>query len=202
MRTLLIGLVSGAAAVAAVSLLPDRASAQSPDALSDPEPVHEALHAALRSAERSHLKRVGLWGLGNLAAGSVLALTTDRDHDPTRHGFGVQIAGWGLVNTGLAGAGLAFGGRGDPPDSLGAALRAESRWGQILVVNVGLNAGYMMAGGALLWAGSRGLDRGDELRGHASAVILQGLGLLVLDGIAWLGHRDRMDQLAEATDRE
>lgn len=211
MRPLALGLLGGAAAVA-LAAAPQRASAQTaagnePTTLEewttqDERADHDELtpHEELRAAERRHLRRVGLWGLANVTAGSALALSTDRGEEPGRHGFGVQTAGWGLVNTGIALAGLAFGGRGEPPESEGEALAAESRWGQILVLNLGLNAGYVMAGGALVWASGRDMDRADEIRGHASAVMVQGLGLFVLDGIAWLGHRQRMEGFAELLD--
>ncbi len=213
--TALAAALTGALAAAVLALLPARAAAQDREARTvapsgvratwsplgqGDEPAHDALNDALRSAERDHLRRVGAWGLANAAGGLALALASDRDTDPVRHGFAVQSAGWGLVNTGIAAAGLTFGGRGDGPGTPGEALAAESRWGQILVLNLGLNAGYMMAGGALAWAGGRGIDRGDELRGHGMAVIVQGLGLLVLDGVAWLGHRDRVRAFAELMD--
>jgi hypothetical protein len=222
MRSLLLGVLSGAAAAALLALLPARAAAQEPggdpggaftgDPARTPAPpgalrqdrheeLHEALHEALRRAERAHLLRVGAWGVSSAVVGTALALSSGgRDDDPFLHGLGVQTAGWGLVNTAIAAGGLAFGGRGDPPETPGEALAAESRWGQILVVNLGLNAGYMMAGGALVWAGGQGIDRGDELRGHATAVIAQGFGLLVLDGLAWLGHRGRMQGFADLLD--
>ena len=215
MRSLLLGLLSGVAAGAALAaLLPHRGAAQEPPSTSggsaaappsavspsrDLDPA-ESLHHALRRAERSHLVRVGAWGVSNAVVGTALALSTGREEDPFRHGLGVQTAGWGLVNTGIAAVGLGFGGRGEPPGTMGRALAAESRWGQILVVNLGLNAGYMMAGGALLWAGGQGVSRGEELRGHAAAVILQGIGLFVLDGVAWLGHRERMQGFADLLD--
>lgn len=229
MRTLLLGLVSGAAAVAALALLPGRGHGQVASPPShriatpppetggplpprraapsrrvsrDPDhPTPQEMNAALREAEQAHLRRVGLWGLANAAAGAAVALSTPRDEDPGRHGFGVQTAGWGIINLGIAAAGLAFSGRGDPPETRAQALAAESRWGQILVLNEGLNVGYMMAGGALVVASGRGLERGDEVRGHAWAVVLQGLGLFVLDGVAWWGHRERMGEFGDLLDR-
>lgn len=200
MRSLLLGLFSGAAAVAALALLPGRGEGQGPTLerprLPAPSPDDatsaERARDALREAQRAHLTRVGIWGLANTAAGVAVALSTSRDEDPGAHGFGVQTAGWGIINTGIAAAGLAFSGRGDPPETASEALDAESRWGQILALNEGLNVGYMMVGGALVVASGRGLERGDEVRGHAWAVVLQGLGLFVLDGVAWLAHRERM----------
>lgn len=139
--------------------------------------------------------------MANTAAGVAIALTTSRDEDPGQHGFGLQTAGWGIINTGIAAAGLAFSGRGDTPETASEALAAESRWGQILVLNEGLNLGYMMVGSALVVVSERGLNRGEEVKGHAWAVVVQGLGLFILDGVAWLGHRERMAEFGELLDR-
>ncbi len=190
-RALGLGLASGAAmaVLALFAASPRPASAQTPER-TETDPVLDG--TALREAERSHLRRVGVWGAANLVAGGALALASDREEAPVRHGFGVQSAGWGAINLAIAAAGLTFGGRGDPPESPGEALAAESRWGQILVLNLGLNAGYAMAGGALSWAAANGASGGDALQGHARAVILQGAGLFALDALAWVGHRERM----------
>jgi hypothetical protein len=191
-RTLALGLAAGATALAAagaLALFPRTAEAQTAAA---PDPDPESLHRARVASERAHLRRVGAWGLANVVAGGTLALSSDRRRTPARHGFGVQSAGWGLVNTAIAAGGLAFGGRGEPPETPGDALAAESRWGQVLVLNLGLNVGYAMAGGALAWAGANGSSGGDALRGHGQAVVVQGAGLFVLDALAWAGHRERM----------
>lgn len=138
MRNILLGLLSGAAAAAALVLLPGRGAGQVAEAevqSADVDPA--ALNAALREAERAHLERVGIWGLANAVAGAAVALSTSRDGEPGVHGFGLQTAGWGIINTGIAAAGLAFSGRGDPPGTAAEALAAESRWGQILVLNEG-----------------------------------------------------------------
>lgn len=208
-RALGLGLASGVAmaVLALLAATPRSASAEAP-ALADPEPAFDRAEpdpvldgarpdpvldgTALREAERSHLRRVGVWGAANLVAGGALALASGREEAPVRHGFGVQSAGWGAINLAIAAAGLTFGGRGDPPESPGEALAAESRWGQILVLNLGLNAGYAMGGGALSWAAANGASGGDALQGHARAVILQGAGLFALDALAWVGHRERM----------
>lgn len=150
------------------------------------------LHAERRDAQRAHLKRVGVWGLANTAAGLGMLGSAERDEHPTLYGFGVQTVGWGVVNAAIAALGLTLGGEGDDEPTMAEALREEAGWGRLLVLNQGLNVGYMMVGGALWIASSRGLERGDEVRGHAQAVVLQGAGLFVLDGIAWLAHRRRM----------
>ncbi len=183
-----------AGALALNLLLPGRASGQEAPTPVDgpPSPSPAALDSARWAAERTHLRRVGAWGLASMVGGTALALGQAREDRPTRHGFGVQTAAWGGINTAIAAGGLLLGGRGEAPHTLSEAVGREERWNRILLVNVGLNAGYMMTGTALVMASHRGLERGEEVRGHATAVILQGLGLLVLDGLAWWESRDRL----------
>jgi hypothetical protein len=192
-----------AGAVAVHLLLPGRASAQDGARPVEPPPVPSpaALDSARLAAEQAHLRRVGAWGLASLVGGTALALGQDREDHPSRHGFGLQTAAWGGINTAIAAGGLLLGGRGEAPHTLSEAVGREERWNRILLVNVGLNAGYMMTGAALVMASHRGLERGDEVRGHATAVILQGLGLLVLDGVAWWESRDRLQETRSLLDR-
>lgn len=163
-------------------------------------PAVVALAEDLRAAQQSHLWRVGLWGTANLALGIGLLAAGGRDAHPTRFGFGIQAAAWGAINMGIAGWGLFLADPGPLPTTLGAALRAENGYSDLLLVNLGLNVGYMGVGAALAVASGRGLRSGDAVRGHALAVILQGAGLFALDGVAWLGSRTRLDALVSFTE--
>jgi hypothetical protein len=51
----------------------------------------------------------------------------------------------------------------------------------------------------MLAAGYRGIDAAARWRGFGSALILQGVGLFVLDGIALLASRARLSSLLDAT---
>lgn len=154
------------------------------------------LAAALEEARRDHLWRVAAWGGANVALGVGLLASGSRDRTPRRFGFGVQAAAWGTINLGIVGFALLS---GDPatPTTLAEAIAAENGWSDVLLVNLGLNVGYIGVGTALAIAAGRGLSRPDEVRGHATGVIVQGAGLLVLDGIAWLASRSRMDALVD-----
>ena len=108
----------------------------------------------------------------------------------------MQSAAWGVINVGIATVGLATG--SDTPAALWAdALAAENTYADILLVNLGLNVGYMAVGTTLLAVSGRGVSEPDAWRGHGSALVVQGLGLLVLDGIAYVGSRARMDGLVD-----
>ena len=155
-----------------------------------------ALNDALRAAQRDHLWRVAAWGGASLAAGLALAATAGDTH-ATRKGFGIQTAAWGAINLGIVAWGFAGDG-GVVATDWGAALRAEDRWAHLLLVNLGLNVGYVAVGSALWVASGRGLRSGDAVRGHAMAVVLQGAALLALDGWAWHSSSGRLSQLVEA----
>ena len=150
----------------------------------------EALVADRIQSERNHLWRVGVWGTANVIGGTALRLVADRTD--TR-GFGFQSAAWGAVNIAIATAGLL--GSRDRPTTWRSALDAERQYHDILLVNLGLNVGYASVGTAMVVASAYDVDDAAAWRGHGSALILQGAGLLVLDAIAWLGSRGRIVDL-------
>lgn len=143
--------------------------------------------AARAAAERGHLVRVGAWGVAGAAGGAALALAARSDG---ARAFGLQTALWGGINVAIAGAGLAGGAR-EAPASWAEALRAEDRLGAVLLVNLGLNVGYVLVGSALVAVAPRGVAQPARWRGHGAAVVVQGLALLVLDGAAYAGSSAR-----------
>jgi hypothetical protein len=174
---------------------PLRAQASLPDAgtraaAADAEVAR--LSRALARDRRAHLRRVGSWGGLNVLGGTALALASD--DGSTGRAFGVQSAGWGAVNVGLAAWGLL---RDEPPpaEGLDAALEDEDGWAHLLLVNLGLNVGYAAVGGTLLLAAERGLEGAEAARGHGGALILQGAGLFLLDWLAWRSSGGRLDAL-------
>ncbi len=165
-------------------------------AVAQDAPTVEALSRALRADQEAHLWRVGAWGLANVVGGTVLFVTAHRDRQSQRGAFGLQAAAWGAINTGIAVVGLASG-PGEVVGDWATALAAENGYADVLLINLGLNVGYA-AVGATLWAVSgRGVSRPAAWRGHGQALVVQGLGLLVLDGIATLGTRTRLDALVD-----
>lgn len=166
--------------------------------VSSAQPVRsvQGLSAELRADQRAHLWRVGAWGAANAAMGTALVLLADREAQPGRRAFGVQSAAWGIINVGIATVGLATGGDGTT-EVWADALGSENGYADVLLVNLGLNVGYMAVGTTLLAVSSQGVSNPDAWRGHGSAILVQGLGLLVLDGIAYLGSRTRLSELVD-----
>ena len=108
----------------------------------------------------AQLTRVlGAWAAGSLVLGSALSVPR------STRGFGRQTAAWGLVDGAIAGVGARRRASGHTTEP--ARLRT------VLLVNAGLDVGYL-AGGAWLLRSSR-------WRGDALAVLVQGAFLLWLD---------------------
>lgn len=152
------------------------------------------LSAARAEASRAHLGRVGVWGSVNALGGAALLLGTRRSAHPARWGFGLQSAAWGVINTGIAVAGLVNSG-GAGATGWTDAFDAERTYHDILLLNLGLNVAYMGVGTAMLVAGYREVRSAESWRGHGAALILQGAGLLMLDLLAFVGSRTRLAEL-------
>lgn len=155
---------------------------------------------ARQRAEGDHLKRLGIWGVTNVVAGAgLLAIGSPgvsplEAPPPALRGFGIQSIGWGAVNLAIAGIGL-VNTASDVDLTREAALAAEDDNAKVLWVNVGLDVGYMMAGGVLMAAGASGAQPAVDWTAHGAGVITQGLGLLVLDVVAVWGSADREEAL-------
>lgn len=104
---------------------------------------------------------LGAWAAASVVLGGVLAA------GQRTRGFGRQTAAWGAVDGAIAAVGVRNRRRRGPTDP--ARLR------RVLLVNAGLDVGYLAVGAALL----RGRWRGD-----GAAVLVQGAFLLALDGAA------------------
>jgi hypothetical protein len=104
-------------------------------------------------------------------------------------------AGWGVVNVGIAAGGLLA--AGPSPSELDALLAAERQFHDILLFNLGLNVAYSAVGATMLGASYYGVENAGRWRGFGTSLILQGAGLLVLDGIAFWASRDRLASLLD-----
>ncbi|QII02122.1 hypothetical protein BH92_21645 [Rhodococcoides fascians A21d2] len=114
-------------------------------------------------------RRLTLWGGGSVLAGTVLAL---RGSSPARRAFGLQTAGWGAIDLAIAGAGALS---SKPPTS--ASLS------RLLWINAGLDVLYIATGAHIAVRKPRFGRRitADQALGHGTAVVVQGVALLVLD---------------------
>jgi hypothetical protein len=199
--------VSAALALATLSSSALATSAAPPG--SDPVPMVSS--AAARDhlvhkrhlEEDAHLGRLAIWGLSSVVVGGALiaanapgVLPAGVDARPVL-GFGIQSAAWGAID--LAIVGLSFLGDRFPPATTAQALAEENTLGDVLWLNVGLDAGYMMAGGSLVGVGVAGVVDDPvvavDLASHGAGVVVQGGALLVLDAIALASHGDRLTGL-------
>jgi hypothetical protein len=102
------------------------------------------------------------WGAASVVVGGVLAARS------TTRGLGRQTAAWGAVDLAIALVGSRRRRAPGPTDP--ARLR------RVLLVNAGLDVGYLALGATLL--------RSDRWRGDGAAVLVQGAFLLALDSAA------------------
>jgi hypothetical protein len=151
----------------------------------------------LRAAQRAHLWRVAAWGGTNVLGGLALVWGSSRTSASARWHFGAMSAGWGAVNVGIATAGL-LGTPTAPLTDPDALLSAERQFHDILLFNLGLNVAYSAVGVTMLGAGYRTVENAERWRGFGASLILQGAGLLMLDGIAFFASRTRLSSLLDA----
>jgi hypothetical protein len=160
-----------------------------------------ALAQARVDAERGHLARLGLWAGANVVAGAGLLALARPETSPLPapatmlEGFAVQSLAWGAINLAIVGAGLLS--TPTVPTTRAAALSAEDDFAKVLWVNVGLDAGYMMAGGTMLAASAFGAAPAEQWRSHGAGIVMQGLGLGVLDAVA-VWDSDEREQALQA----
>lgn len=124
------------------------------------------------------------WGTGSVLVGlAVAAVGARRGGDPAVREFGLQNAGWGAIDVAIAVLAERLRRRrmartADPrtPEALSAERRRLRR---VLLVNVALDAGYVVGGVALAARAVRRGDRGPA--GAALGIVVQGAFLLIHD---------------------
>lgn len=114
------------------------------------------------SSLHDHLLRLGLWALFSL----LLAMALSRRHGVSRE-FALMTAGWAIINLAIVG----FSWNGKPPEL--APFR------EFLMLNLGLNVGYIGVGLTMALAGKPRA----RLIGFGWAIALQGIALLAFDGL-------------------
>jgi len=154
----------------ALAAEPEEEAAPTPVAAHSDTDTERGLDAS--AAERAHLTRLGVFaGASALTGGAMMAVAWD---DPGARNFAVQSVAWAGVDAVIVGAAWKGAGRVKSPAEI-AATR------EVLQLNVGLDAGYVMAGATMGVLGRHQDMPG--LEGAGWGIVAQGLGLLVLDVI-------------------
>ena len=154
----------------------------------------------LYNQERLDLNKTGMlvlsgWALGNIAIGSYGYFKTG---GKTKY-FHQMNAAWNLVNLSIGAFAYYNYLQTDPASfslaqSIGEARSIEN----ILLLNIGLDVGYI-ATGAFLW--ERGIRKdNNRLLGYGPSLILQGGFLLVFDGILYGLNRAQNEKLFNLID--
>ncbi|RKH60117.1 DUF6992 family protein [Corallococcus aberystwythensis] len=118
------------------------------------------------------------WAVLNIGTGVAGHFASEGE---TRAFFQANAA-WNVVNLVIAGLGYHGQATADPATwDLARSLSEGQRMEKLLLLNAGLDVGYIAFGG-LLW--ERGLRKDSErLRGWGKSVLMQGAFLLVFDGV-------------------
>lgn len=120
------------------------------------------------------------WGIGNTLAGALAGVS----RDPLVRQFGIQAVSWGAIDAALALAGRYSASQkarryecGDLDNA--DMLREATTLHRILLINTGLDIGYILGGG---WLMHRFRTRRDRW-GMGLGIVVQGTFLLMYDSI-------------------
>jgi len=132
------------------------------------------------------------WSVTNIAIGTLGYFTSSNS---SSHKYFHQMnAAWNIVNLGIAGLALYQYGQADPASfSFAESLSEAQSIENILMLNIGLNVGYIATGGYLWERGLR--KKSGRLTGYGQSLILQGGFLLLFDSTLYLLNSTNNQQL-------
>lgn len=148
--------------------------------------------------QRTAMLVLGGWAVGNIVSGAALR---GQRSGSDRHFHEMNIY-WNAVNLGIAAFGYVSALRSNPA-ALGLYDSVSEHYGfqKILLLNAGLDVGYMLGGLYLLERGTYRPERSERLRGFGRSIILQGGFLLAFDLVNYFvqaGQNDRLELLLGA----
>jgi hypothetical protein len=147
------------------------------------------------NSRRTELKTTGMevlggWAVTNMAVGTVGYYNSSG----AARSFHQMNIIWNIANLGIATAGY-FGARNDGHKTLNAAesLKAQKQIETLFIINGGLDLVYIGSG---IYLKNRGDNRNsDKLRGFGSSIIMQGVFLLLFDGVNYSAHKHNGNKL-------
>lgn len=137
------------------------------------------------NAERLQLTRGGMTVLGSWAVGNIgfSGVQYFRTSGSTKYFHQMNVM-WNFVNLGLAVPGYLGASPGSADSlSLAESIQAQHSIEKILLVNAGLDVGYIMTGFFLREKSKTATKRNDLLKGYGNSLLLQGGFLLVFDSV-------------------
>lgn len=137
---------------------------------------------------------LGSWAIVNIAGGMILQSKTEGEMKY----FHQMNAGWNLVNAGISGWSLirSVAEQSKVADFASASTKLDG-FQKTLLLNAGLDVGYMVGGFYLMERSNRDQSP-DRLRGFGKSVLLQGAFLFVFDLAAYFTSRKFNKQIIPA----
>jgi hypothetical protein len=121
---------------------------------------------------------LGTWALGNIAVGSIMASRTEGEAKY----FHQMNLGWGAVNAAIVGFGYYAAIKTDPSSfTLFETIHEQHQMQKILMLNIGLDAAYMLGGAYLLERAKTDLENTDRFNGFGKSIVMQGAFLFLFD---------------------
>ncbi len=134
---------------------------------------------------------LGGWAAGNILASGSAWFATEGEAKQ----FHAMNTMWNIVNLGIAAFGfnsaVNYSGTGNP----GEVIKLSTDMQNILLLNAGLDAAYIMTGFLLREKGKNSEKYKDILNGYGSSLILQGAFLLVFDTILYFVHKSNFTEI-------
>lgn len=151
------------------------------------QPAYDSLNTIRIKTNLTGMKILGGWSVANIATGAAGYFATDNKEWKAFHGMN---AVWGAVNLGIAGMGWA-GARKEMNAhySCDEMLHRYESTKRLFLLNAGLDVLYISSG-VYLQEHARTVSKDpDTWRGFGKSVTMQGIFLLVFDGVMFSMHQ-------------
>lgn len=140
---------------------------------------------------------LGSWSAANIIVGAIGSNTSNREV----HYFHQMNMIWSGANLLLAGLGYWGATKENTNDlSLSKVLLHQNKVEKTFLFNAGLDAAYITAGLYLTERSKRNADP-SKLKGYGNSVMLQGVFLLLFDGVIYTLHQRHGKKLTNFTDK-